>query len=85
MTTVHAYELPASLHGAVEAVEHGEVVYLTHDGQRVAAIVPEPMAAAVVAAIAAFEDAHDLALMREARAQGGPSIPWEQARAELNL
>ncbi|MGH3545388.1 MAG: hypothetical protein ACRDPW_05635 [Mycobacteriales bacterium] len=89
MTTV--YELPgggelsvASLSSAMEAAEHGEVGYVTRDHHRVAAIVPEQVAAAGSAAIEALEDAKDLELMREGR-ESGPSIPLEQFRQELGL
>ncbi len=85
MTTT--YELPNDLQLselAVDAVEHGQVVYLTRGDERVAALVPPEVAASAEAVSRLVEDQIDLALMREAR-ESGPSIPWEQARKELDL
>ncbi len=68
-------ELPiddaAALTGAAhDAAERGQVVYLTdRQGRRIAAIVPASVAAAGTAAIAALEDAADLAVAREALAE----------------
>ena len=33
--------------------------------------------------LAAWDDLEDLRALREARAEGGSSIPWEQVKAEL--
>lgn len=75
--------MPALLHNAVDEAEHGEVVYLFRGDRRVAAIVPEQVAAAGAAAIEALEDAEDIAAVKAARAEGGERIPWEQVKAEL--
>jgi antitoxin Phd len=66
---------------AHEAARGGEIVYLTGNGQRLAAIVPADMAAA----IEAHEDAEDLAAALAAVAEGGELIPAERVWAELGL
>jgi antitoxin (DNA-binding transcriptional repressor) of toxin-antitoxin stability system len=60
---------------AVDAAEHGQVVYLTRNGQPIAAVVPADVAAAGAAAIEALEDADDLRAARAARDEPGPNIP----------
>jgi hypothetical protein len=63
VTSANAYELPPHSSApaeAVDAAEHGEVVYLMRGGQRFAAIVPPDVAAAGAAAVEALEDAHRL-------------------------
>jgi antitoxin (DNA-binding transcriptional repressor) of toxin-antitoxin stability system len=55
---------------AHDAAERGQVVHLTDShGRRIAAIVPASVAAAGTAAIAALEDAADLAIAQEALAE----------------
>ena len=55
---------------AHDAAERGQVVYLTDpQGRRIAAIVPASVAAAGTAAIAALEDAADVAVAQEALAE----------------
>lgn len=66
---------------AHEAVQRGEVVYLTEHGQRLAAIVPADLAARIEAA----EDAEDLAAALAARDEAGPPVSAEQLWAELGL
>lgn len=67
---------------AVDAAVDGEVVFLTHNGEQVAAIVPPSIAIAVEAAIEALETADDLRAVREALADPEPPIPWEDVLAE---
>jgi len=64
----------------VDRARAGEVVYLTRHGRRVAAVVPVENAELVEA-----EEEDDLAAAREAVAEGGDPIPWEQVKAELGL
>jgi antitoxin (DNA-binding transcriptional repressor) of toxin-antitoxin stability system len=88
MTSAHAYELPPHTSApaeAVDAAEHGQVVYLTRNGEPVAAIVPADVATAGAAAIEALEDAEDLRAARAALAEGGELIPADQVWAELGL
>jgi hypothetical protein len=85
VTLAHAYELsphssaPAE---AVDAAEHGEVVYLVRGGQQVAAIVPPNVAAAGAAAVEALEDAEDLRVALAVLAEDEPTIPLEDVLAE---
>lgn len=84
MTAAHAYELPPHSAAPVEAVEAaagGEVVYLTHNGQPMAAIVPLDVAAAGAAAIQALEDADDLRVASTRRTEGSPTIPLDELLA----
>lgn len=89
MTAAHAaYEVPAHTPvpaDAVDAAEGGEVVYLTRDGEPVAALVPPDVAAAGSAAVIALEDAADLRAARAAIAEGGDPISSEDLWAELGL
>lgn len=66
---------------AHEAASGGEVVYLTENGQRLAAIVPAQMAADLEAA----EDADDIAAARDALDEEGESVSAEELWTELNL
>lgn len=85
MSAAHDFELlphaavPAE---AVDAAEHGEVVYLTRYGEPVAAIVRADVAAAGAAAIEALEDADDLRAARAARAESGPNVSLEELLAK---
>jgi hypothetical protein len=89
----HAYELvhpdaDSELERLAATASEGEVVYLTRAGERIAAVVPADMAAAVEAAIAALEDAVDARAAREAMAEieaGAPTISLAQLQADLGL
>jgi antitoxin (DNA-binding transcriptional repressor) of toxin-antitoxin stability system len=78
VTSANAYELaphtsaPAE---AVDAAEHGQVVYLTRNGQPIAAIVPANVGPTAAAAVEALEDAEDIRAARAALADPAPSIP----------
>jgi antitoxin (DNA-binding transcriptional repressor) of toxin-antitoxin stability system len=71
----------------------GQVVYITENGQRLAAIVPAAIAAELerlspdeLAELA--EDFADAAAARHARSSieaGEPLIPWEQVKADAGL
>lgn len=60
----------------VDAAEHGQVVYLTRNGEPVAAIVRADVA------VEALEDAEDLRAAREALAEPSPDIPMSEVWAE---
>jgi len=79
-----ARDLPVSSPAFEEAVElarHGVITHLTIHGERVAAIVPE----SVLAALRAAEDAEDAAEADAAMDEPGESIAWEKVKAELDL
>ncbi|HWE89519.1 MAG TPA: hypothetical protein VG317_08675 [Pseudonocardiaceae bacterium] len=80
-TAAHAFEVPphsAALAQAIDAAEHGEVVYLTRNGEQIAAIVPTQVATAGAAAIEALEDAEDIRAARAALAEPGDPIPMAE-------
>jgi antitoxin Phd len=66
---------------ADESAATGEVIYLTRDGRRLAAIVPAEVAAEIEAA----EDAADIAAADAAMAEPGEDIPAEAVWAELGI
>jgi hypothetical protein len=66
---------------ADEAVATGEVIYLTRDRHRFAAIVP----ADATAEIEAGEDTADIAAAEAAMAEPGDDIPAEVVWAELGI
>jgi antitoxin (DNA-binding transcriptional repressor) of toxin-antitoxin stability system len=66
---------------ADESAATGEMIYLTRDGRRLAAIVPVGAAAEMEAA----EDAADIAAAEAAMAEPGEDIPASVVWAELSL
>jgi prevent-host-death family protein len=62
-------------------LEERERVTLTEGGKPVAAIVT----AEDLEFLEALEDRIDLEEARKALVEGGPSIPWEQIKAELGI
>ena len=81
---------------AAEDAERGQVIYITRGGERLAAIVPAALAAALERMLhemiedhrEIIEDALDAEIAREALAEieaGAEPIPAEQAWAELGL
>ena len=76
-------ELPLEESPAVAAparqAARGQVIHITEGGQRIAAIVPESMVEALLAA----EDAEDAAEADAAWDAPGESIPLEQIEAEF--
>jgi antitoxin (DNA-binding transcriptional repressor) of toxin-antitoxin stability system len=85
MSAAPDFELPphaAVPAEAVDAAEHGQVVYLTRNGEPIAAIVPADVAAAGAAAIEALEDAADVRAARAARAEPGRTIPLADVLAK---
>jgi len=84
MSAAHAFELPPHAGvpaEAVEAAEHGQVVYLTRNGEAVAAIVSADVAAAGAAAVEALEDAEDIRAAHAARTDPEDDIPREDVLA----
>jgi prevent-host-death family protein len=66
---------------ADESAATGEVIYLTRDGRRLAAIVPADAADEIEAA----EDAADIAAAEAAIAEPAEDIPAEVVWAELGI
>ncbi len=80
----HAYELAADHTVPADAVREaagGEVVYLTHNGTPIAAVV----SADAAEYLEALEDAADIIAARRALAEQAPSVPAEQLWAELGV
>jgi antitoxin (DNA-binding transcriptional repressor) of toxin-antitoxin stability system len=82
--SAHALELPP--HSgvpaeAVEAAEHGEVVYLMRNGETIAAVVSADVAAAGAAAVEALEDAEDIRAARAARTDPEGDVSLEDVLA----
>jgi hypothetical protein len=76
--------------GAAHDAARGQVVYLTENGERLAAIVPAAFAAALEGmtpeqARELIEDLADAAAARESLAEPGDDIPAEQVWVELGL
>lgn len=79
------FELPPARRRACESSgrrRYGQVVYLTRNGEAIAAIVPADVAAAGAAAIEALKDAADLQAARAARGEPGPTIPLADVLAK---
>lgn len=57
----------------------GERVVLHRHGKDVAAVI----SVEDLRRFEELEDRYDLELMREARAERGPNVPWEQLKAEI--
>jgi antitoxin Phd len=83
--SVRVFELhgdePADLERLADAASSGEVIYLTRDGKRIAAVVPADAADALERA----EDAWLAKLAAASLAEEGESVPLEQVKAELGL
>ena len=77
-----ARDVPAdspAVRAAVANARHGVITHLTIGGERVAAIVPE----SVIAALRAAEDAEDVAEAEAAWDEPGDSVPLETLEAEF--
>jgi DNA-binding MarR family transcriptional regulator len=80
-------DVPGEVTAAARDAARGHVVYLTEHGRRLAAIVPAEIAAEMESmSPAAFrellEDFADAEAARQALAEGGEPVPWEQVKAE---
>jgi antitoxin (DNA-binding transcriptional repressor) of toxin-antitoxin stability system len=89
MSELPVVTAPGVANAAHEAAR-GEIVYLTENGERLAAIVPAPFAAALEGmtpdgARELLEDLAEAAALRQALAEPGKSVRWEPAKAEAWL
>ena len=86
MTEVTLSDARARLADVVDAARVGhDPVYLTRRGRRVAALIDADDLGLL---IAAAEDLADIQAARSARqeiADGAPTVPWEQVKADLGL
>jgi hypothetical protein len=78
---------PSEVTSAAHDAARGQIVYLTEHGRRLAAIVPAEVAAEMEnmppeAFRELLEDFADAEAARQALAEGGEPVPWEQVRAE---
>jgi antitoxin Phd len=85
-----ALESTPSVAAPAHEAARGKIVYITEGGERVAAIVPPEIAAELerlspnqLAEL--LEDFADAAAAREALAEPGENIPWEQIKDEAGL
>jgi len=93
MTELPLDNEPGNVNAAAREAATGQIVYLTVQGERLAAIVPASLAAQLGnlspdALAELLEDFADAAAAREARAaiaDGEPLVPWEQVKAEAGL
>lgn len=87
MSEVPLDEVPSEVTAAAHDAARGQVVHLTEHGRRLAAIVPAEIAAEMESmSPEAFrellEDFADAEAARQALAEGGEPVPWEQVKAE---
>lgn len=83
-TSVATMSMSAARANLAQAVTlaRTEAVVLEQDG-RPAAVLLSPERYDEL--MTALEDAEDIAVLDAAGAEGGPSIPWEQVKADLGL
>ena len=79
MTTLSVSAARERLPEAIEAAR-AEAVFLERYGRTVAVLVSPERYDQMMEAL---EDAEDADLFDEAIAEGGPTIPWEQVKADL--
>lgn len=86
VTAADAYELPPHASLPAEAVdaaaERGRIVYLTRDGEPIAAIVPAHVAGFAEAALEAVEDAEHSQTAGAALGEPGSPIPMPEVWAD---
>jgi antitoxin (DNA-binding transcriptional repressor) of toxin-antitoxin stability system len=87
MSEIPLDEAPREVSDAAHDAARGRVVYLTEHGERLAAIVPAELAAELEnltpeAFRELLEDFADAEAARQALAEGGEPVPWEQVKAE---
>ncbi len=86
MSDITVSDARARLADVVDAarVRH-DPVYLTRRGQRVAAVIDADDLDQLIGAAEALADLEAAAAARREIADGEPSIPWEQVKADLGL
>ncbi len=86
MTEMTVTDARARLADVVDAarVRH-DPVYLTRRGQRVAAVIDADDLDRLIAAAEDLADIEAAAAARAELADGVPTVPWEQVKADLGL
>jgi DNA-binding MarR family transcriptional regulator len=87
MSEIPLDDAPSEVAAAAQDAARGQVVYLTMHGQRLAAIISPEIAAEMESmSPEAFrellENFADAEAARQALAEGGEPVPWEQVQAE---
>jgi len=80
MDAISAAEARRHWSETIDAARHMPVA-ITRSGREAVVLMDATLAAR---ALAALEDAEDLAALEAARAEGG-SIPWDEVKADLGL
>jgi antitoxin (DNA-binding transcriptional repressor) of toxin-antitoxin stability system len=83
-------DLPAAVAAAARRAAAGEVVYLTEPDGPLAAIVPAEIAVELESLGPAawrelVEELADAQAARQALAEGGEPVPWQEVKAEAGL
>jgi hypothetical protein len=87
MSEIPLDDASSEVAAAAQDAARGQVVYLTMNGERLAAIVPPEIAAEMESlSPEAFrellENFADAEAVRQALAEGGETVSWEQVKAE---
>jgi len=86
MTDVTLSDARARLADVVDAARVGhDPVYLTRRGKRVAALIDSDDLGRLIAAAEDLADIQAAARARQEIAEGAPTVPWEQVKADLGL
>lgn len=86
MSEITVSDARARLADVVDSARVGhDPVYLTRRGRRVAAVIDADDLDGLMAAAEDLADIRAASAARAELADGGPSIPWDQVKADLGL